>query len=85
MMGSAGPLADSIVYCGNDRILKLPHMPRVPKDLTPTATNENPTSNDPNAQTNAELAKQAVDNAITWSRENGIPTPWQDCVEPLID
>lgn len=85
MMGNAGPLADSVVYCGNDAVLKLPNMARVPADLTRNEENQNQNVNDPIAQTNAELAKEAVENVISWSRNNGVTVPWDGCADPLLN
>jgi membrane peptidoglycan carboxypeptidase len=84
MMGNAGPLADSVVYCGNNVALKLPNMPRLPgQSVDDVAENQNVAdTTQPSAK---ELAQEAVDNAIRWSRDNGIPLPSEGCVDPLLD
>jgi membrane peptidoglycan carboxypeptidase len=84
MMGNAGPLADSVLYCGNNPVLKLPNMPRLPgQGVDDEAENQNVVdTTQPSAQ---ELARQAVDNAIAWSRENGVPLPSEGCADPLFD
>lgn len=87
-MGDAGPLADSVVYCGNNTVLKLPNMPRLPEQRAAReAENQNgaertQSSGQPSAQ---ELARQAVDDAIRWSRDNGVPLPSENCVDPLFE
>lgn len=82
MMGDAGPLADSIVYCGNNVALKLPNMPRLPGQ---SIANQNQPQNvaDSSQPSAEELARQAVEEAIRWGRENGVPLPAEGCVDPL--
>jgi hypothetical protein len=89
MMGDAGPLADSIAYCENQSVLKLPTMPRLPGQMT----GEERANEQAEAQevansagpSSAELARQAVDNVIAWGREHGIPLSTEGCVDPLLD
>ena len=87
LMGEAGPIADSVVYCGNQPVLRLPNMPRLPGQkveddratATPAPTNAAP------GPTHAELAQRAVESAMQWSRERGIPLPNDSCFDPLFD
>jgi membrane peptidoglycan carboxypeptidase len=86
MMGSAGPIADSVVYCGGQAVLKLPNMPRLPGQNSsappPAEIEENANDSGPSRE---ELARQAVENAMTWSRENGVQLPYDGCIDPLLN
>jgi hypothetical protein len=86
MMGQAGPLADSVVFCGNNAVLRLPNMPRLPgQELT--VDEEAATQNVANmpGPSSEELARQAVANAIDWSHQNGLQIPSDNCRDPLFD
>jgi len=72
-MGDAGPIADSVLYCSNKPVLRLPNTPRLPGQGNEGASNE----------AAAKLAQQAVNDAITWSRSNGVPIPFKGCSDPL--
>ncbi|MCC6455989.1 MAG: transglycosylase domain-containing protein [Caldilineaceae bacterium] len=85
LMGSAGPIADSIVYCDNNAVLRLPNMPRLPTDNPDAQTGDTQTAANRTVLPNEELAKKAVDAAIAWSRENGIAVPSEKCIDPLFD
>jgi hypothetical protein len=87
LMGDAGPLADSVVYCGNNAVLRLPNMPRLPgqegQERDGKAENRNVAN--VSGPSSSELARQAVENAIAWSREHGLPIPSDNCADPLLD
>lgn len=87
MMGNAGPLADSIVYCGSDKgqvALKLPEMSRLPTDNATAQADSNRNVSDTTTQPRDD-AKPIDDqeNAIAWGRENGVPLASEKCIDPL--
>jgi penicillin-binding protein 1C len=82
MMGDAGPLADSIVFCGNRPVLRLPNMPRLPAQSAEPPSSEN-TDTGP-GPTREELARDALNEAIRWNQQHGIPLPNDGCVDPLF-
>ncbi len=85
MMGKAGPLADSVVYCGSGRsqpLLKLPDTPRLPAGVAVTQANQT-VSNLPVQSPNPVPAKQERENATAWSKAHGLPVPSGTCVDPL--
>jgi hypothetical protein len=59
-------------------------MPRLPGQ-SPEATAANQTVADTTQPSAQELAREAVENAIRWSRDNGIPLPSEGCVDPLLN
>jgi hypothetical protein len=85
LMGDAGPVADSIVYCDEQAVLRLPNMPRLPANNPNAQAGNNQTVANRTVRPNEELAKKAVADAIAWSRENGVPVPSDRCSDPLFE
>lgn len=85
-MGDAGPIADSIVYCGGAAVLRLPKMLRLPGQES--AGENQSAAQDQSAEspgpTSEELAQEAVEEAIRWAQQNGIQVPDGNCVDPLV-
>jgi membrane peptidoglycan carboxypeptidase len=80
-MGDAGPIADSVLYCNGNTVLRLPNMARLPAQKMPSNEDAQNGAN-PKA---AQLAQKATDDAIAWSRQNGIPLAKNGCDDPLGD
>jgi hypothetical protein len=66
-------------------VLRLPNMPRLPADDPNAQAGDTQTVANRTVLPNEELAKKAVDAAIAWSQENGLPLPSEKCVDPLFE
>ena len=86
MMGDAGPLADSIAYCGDGQVaLKVPEMPRLPTDNAVAQASNQTVSDTPTQARDDAVPVDEKDNAIAWGRNNGVPLASESCVDPLFD